>query len=192
MAATLGDLEATIKDLKVYSTLSLFEPRVVGTIPLGVAINGSDIDVVCESDDLENFIETVSEHYWGKPGFEMSEPTINGIQSAVCRFTHNSLPIEIFCQSIPVHMQFGYRHFVIEQRVLGIHGDRARREIKDYKMEGMKTEEAFVKFLGLSGDPYEALLSVDNLSDDEIRELRPVEPKTIQFKKRKNSEVSWS
>jgi hypothetical protein len=49
---------------------------------------------------------------------------------------------------------------IIEHRVLIEKGEKFRQEIIKLKRQGLKTEPAFAKLLGLDGNPYEALLKL--------------------------------
>ena len=58
--------------------------------------------------------------------------------------------------------QWGVRHFRIEERLLAPNAD-LRRKVLELKRQGMKTEPAFAKVFGLPGDPYEAILRLEDL-----------------------------
>ena len=40
--------------------------------------------------------------------------------------------------------------------------------VKELKEKGVKTEPAFARLLGLDGDPYVAVLGLENVSDEDI------------------------
>jgi hypothetical protein len=48
---------------------------------------------------------------------------------------------------------------ITEFRILQLRGEEFRHDIIALKKSGLKTEPAFASLLGLSGDPYEALLN---------------------------------
>lgn len=62
------------------------------------------------------------------------------------------------------------RHFYIERRLLTLE-PRLRAIVTDLKRTGVKTEPAFAQVLALKGDPYEALLPLELISDLELRAL---------------------
>ncbi|MGC3943422.1 MAG: DUF4269 domain-containing protein [Chryseolinea sp.] len=64
----------------------------------------------------------------------------------------------MFGQSRPSTEQEAYLHMVNEYQVLQSRGSEFRDEIIRLKKSGLKTEPAFAKALGLTGDPYEAML----------------------------------
>ncbi|MFQ5796001.1 MAG: DUF4269 domain-containing protein, partial [Candidatus Bipolaricaulia bacterium] len=65
--------------------------------------------------------------------------------------------------------QNAYRHMAVEARLLAIGGEQARQEIRRLKRTGLKTEPAFACYFNLEGDPYQVLLQLATLSDDELR-----------------------
>lgn len=50
---------------------------------------------------------------------------------------------------------------LIEHQILLEKGESFRQEIISLKKQGIKTEPAFAQLLGLSGDPYEAILRLE-------------------------------
>jgi hypothetical protein len=57
-----------------------------------------------------------------------------------------------------------------ERRLLQLGGSAAREQVLALKQAGLKTEPAFAAWLRLSGDPYEALLALARLNDEELRD----------------------
>jgi hypothetical protein len=49
---------------------------------------------------------------------------------------------------------------LIEHSLLTEKGEHFRQEIIKLKRQGLKTEPAFAKLLGLDGDPYKAILKL--------------------------------
>lgn len=85
----------------------------------------------------------------------------------IVQFRAHDWDIELFCQSIPTNEQWGVRHFQVEQRLLKFN-PKLRSVVQQLKRDGLKTEPAFAAALGLPGDPYESLLELEALSDDEL------------------------
>lgn len=83
--------------------------------------------------------------------------------------------IEIFCQHVATEYQRGVRHFRIEKRLLALR-PQLRERIVDLKQGGRKTEPAFAQSLGLTGDPYEALLHLEGLPDEQLEKLLGAAP----------------
>lgn len=51
----------------------------------------------------------------------------------------------------------GWRHFVVEKRLLALGGQRLAASVMSLRQNGLKTEPAFATVLKLQGDPYQAL-----------------------------------
>ena len=82
-----------------------------------------------------------------------SQPTV------LVRFQLEEFKVEIFGQNIPSKEQYAFRHMLIEHQILLQKGETFRQEIVKLKKKGLKTEPAFANILGLTGDPYKALLN---------------------------------
>ena len=77
-------------------------------------------------------------------------------------FTLEGFVIEIYGQPIPVRDQAAYRHMLAEYKILQEKGEAFRQQIIELKKQGLKTEPAFGKLLGIEGDVYEKLLNLYN------------------------------
>lgn len=157
-----------LHSLGVLHTLQDYAPVLVGTIPIDVDVETSDLDIVCEAHELIVFEQRVVSAFGKRDDFRINGKLIKGVPSVVASFAHAGFPIEIFGQPRPVMEQHAYRHMVVEARLLAIGGEEARREIRRLKRAGWKTEPAFAHYFGLKGDPYEVLLQLSRLSEDEL------------------------
>ncbi|HEX8110192.1 MAG TPA: GNAT family N-acetyltransferase [Kofleriaceae bacterium] len=166
---------------RLFRDLAPFQPTLIGTYPLGLAVDGSDLDIACACDDLDRFehaLRATLAALGVAARFERSETAV------VAAFELGDVPVEIFGQALPVTAQRGFRHMVIEGQLLVIGGAALAARIRDLKRAGTKTEPAFAQVLGLAGDPYEALLALeawppDRLRDLVARSLRPAVPPWI-------------
>ena len=136
-----------------------FTPILVGTIPINIAIDSSDLDIACYWKDKNHFIEMVRKNFSEEKSFQIYEKEISGEEAVVANFFTDDFEIEIFGQNIPVQEQFGFRHMIIEAKILEEKGEDFRQKIIELKKSGIKTEPAFSQLLNLKGDPYEALLN---------------------------------
>lgn len=148
----------TLTKYKVIELLAAYTPVLAGTIPIGIDVDGSDLDVLCYWHDKETFINTIKKSFSGKKGFVLKDYTINDVPTIKANFYIDGFEVEIFGQNIPVKEQSGYRHMIIEHKILEHKGIEFRKEIIRLKSQGIKTEPAFAMLLGLEGNPYEALL----------------------------------
>lgn len=143
---------------KILSNLAEFDPILVGTIPINIDIENSDLDIICYWNDKANFIEKIILFFEKEAGFNIREVFINDRDSVVANFKIEDFEIEVFGQNIPTKDQNGYRHMLIENEILQSKGNDFRSEIIQLKQNGYKTEPAFAFLLGLKGDPYAELL----------------------------------
>ena len=159
-----------IENLDLLADLRPFDPIVIGTPPLGIDVSDSDIDVACYCDDLDRFAEFTTQQFESQDGFQIRHRIFQNHESAIVQFNAFEWDVEIFCQSIPTNMQWGVRHFRIEQRLLAL-SPNLKSTVMELKRSGLKTEPAFAKALGLSGDPYVAMLGLEQNDDHELLAL---------------------
>ena len=163
---------AVLNELAVVERLAPYGPVLAGTIPIAIDIAGSDLDVLCEAPDLEVFAADVEAAYGTYDGFALGRPDDKqGAPAVTANFSHGGFVIEIFGQPRPVAAQHGYRHMVIQARLLALNGGEFGDAVVALKQSGLKTEPAFATLLGLVGDPYTALLGLESMTDDELRRL---------------------
>lgn len=147
-----------LSKFRVMENLSAFDPILVGTIPINIDIDNSDLDIVCYWKNKLAFIEKVKELFENESHFTLRETVIDNHESVVANFYLGAFEIEIFGQNIPTQQQNGYKHMVIEEQILHSKGENFRLEIIKLKQNGYKTEPAFGVLLDLKGDVYKELL----------------------------------
>jgi hypothetical protein len=162
------DYVSAITRAAIARTLLTFDPRIVGTLPLGLAVPGSDIDVVCHAPDPNIFAETIWRHYQLADGFVLYRWR-SGTRPAIARFIWDGWPFELFGDTRPVAQQQGWIHFEVERRLLALDDGRLRRAVSARRAGGMKTESAFAAALGIGGDPYLGLIELATESDAQLR-----------------------
>ena len=160
--------EQAIDAVRILHVLADFDARIAGTLPIGLAVVDSDIDVICYANDARRFAETVWLHFRNLDSFCLYQWTSNE-QPIVARFTYAGWPFEIFGDARPVDEQAGWRHFAIEKRLLDLDNGRLRSVIMTLRAQGLKTEPAFAVALGIEGDPYRALLNLETEHDEALR-----------------------
>lgn len=143
----------------ILDSLKEFNPVVAGTLPLDLFTAKSDIDIICEFKDGEQLVDTlvdvldpITTH------FHIDRKALSGIDSVVANFEYEGFQFEIVGQPIDVKEQLAYRHMVVEWHILAANDDAFRKRILALKNQGVKTEPAFAQILGLTGNPYAALL----------------------------------
>lgn len=152
---------ATLRAHRVMELLHPYDPILVGTIPIGIDIASSDLDIICCCADPEAFAQALHAHFGHAPGWRMRTRDQGGAWAVIANFHLDGFEVEVFAQDIPTRMQLGYRHMVVEHRLLAQHGAAFRAQIITLKEQGIKTEPAFAMVLGLAGDPYLALLAFE-------------------------------
>jgi hypothetical protein len=155
---------------RILECLAAYDPEVVGTLPLAIDTPESDIDILCNAPDLAAFSEFSDRVFGHFDGYSLHQrPATKHVTSAlIVRFDCDGLPVEIFATSCPTRTQFGFIHMLVEARILSVMGDEFAGQIREMKKAGIKTEPAFAKLLGLSGDPYVALADMVGLSPSQL------------------------
>lgn len=148
-------------ELGIFDKLSAYKPILTGTIPIGIDIPESDLDIICECSNHQKFAETLKKFYSNKNDFEIRTKNRNGLILTIATFQSGEFEIEIFGQDCPTYKQNAYKHMIVEHKILSAKGDEFKMEIIRLKRKGLKTEPAFAKLLGLDGNPYEELLKVE-------------------------------
>lgn len=149
--------------------LAPFQPTLIGTFPIGLQVDGSDLDIACTCDDLDAFERAL---HTALSDLGIAPPRIERSPAAVvAAFELGGDAIEIFAQALPVTAQRGFRHMVIEGQLLVIGGAALAARVRELRRSSVKTEPAFAQVLGLTGDPYEALLALEAWPPERLRGL---------------------
>lgn len=159
--------EEALAQYGVLEVLASFDPHVAGTPPLGLDLPGSDIDILCFAPNVRAFADAVWRAFSEAPGF-MAKQWVEAPRSMVASFEAASWRIELYGEAIPVEQQRGWRHFVVERRLLALGGNGFRIAVLALRQRGMKTEPAFAAALGQSGDPYLTLLDLGEQDDETL------------------------
>jgi hypothetical protein len=146
----------------ILTRLSPFDPLLVGTIPINIDIEDSDLDIICCYSDKLFFSRALVHSFQQEEGFTLWERLAQDRTAVVARFCVEGFAVEVFGQGIPTRQQMAYRHMLIEHRILMQRGDDFRRQVIDLKRKGYKTEPAFAVLLGLEGDPFTGLLGYES------------------------------
>ncbi|MBO2010942.1 DUF4269 domain-containing protein [Hymenobacter negativus] len=156
---------------EVLTQLKPYHPILVGTFPLDITVPCSDLDVICEVPDLEVFAESVAAGFSHYPAYVVRYPVLAGIPSIIVSFWLESVEVEVFGQPLASEQQNGYRHMIIEARLLALGSSAFRQQVIASKASGLKTEPAFAQLLGLAGDAYQAVLALESVSDAGLTKL---------------------
>ncbi|MGY4226556.1 hypothetical protein ACVMIH_003917 [Bradyrhizobium sp. USDA 4503] len=116
---TVGHYASAVTSSAVMELLKPFDPRIVGTLPLGLAVPGSDIDIVCHASDPNAFADIVWAHYQACDDFVLFRWT-SGTRPVIARFVCDGWPFELYGDLRLVEQQRGWIHFKVERRLLAL------------------------------------------------------------------------
>ncbi|GLB48753.1 DUF4269 domain-containing protein [Neptunitalea lumnitzerae] len=139
----------------VLSVLAPYQPLVVGTIPIGIDVEGSDADIILQFDCIEELPMLLHQQFSEYANYRLRMQADNVL---VCNFSIEEVPFELYATNIPTQAQYAFKHMLKEYEILQKKGATFKAEVLALKKSGMKTEPAFCKLLGLEGNPYEVLL----------------------------------
>ncbi len=149
-----------LTQLQIFEKLKKYNPVLAGTIPIGIDLPNSDLDIICQCNDHTGFSSTIKQFFSEEKNFEIRTYTQDHLLVTVANFESDHFGVEIFGQDIPTTNQNAYKHMLIEHEILNKQDAVFKKNIIQLKKEGYKTEPAFAKLLGLQGNPYEALLKI--------------------------------
>ncbi|KXX72182.1 DUF4269 domain-containing protein [Flammeovirga sp. SJP92] len=149
-----------LKKYKIFERLADYNPLLTGTIPIGIDLPESDLDVICSCSSLKSFEDFLIHEFQKEEQFQISISHQEKVGAVVCSFMIDAFEVEVFGQDKPTEHQNAYRHMLKEHQLLIKYGEKFRQKVIALKEGGLKTEPAFAKLLGLEGDPYQALLNV--------------------------------
>ena len=148
-----------LEENQIFQKLEKYNPILTGTFPIGIHIDGSDIDIIVETNDFTTLNESLVREFKDYDNFNIEVLEINQTESLICKFGLEEFIIEIFAQNKPTQLQNAYLHMIKEYEIMKKEGGEFRRRIIALKRQGLKTEPAFAKLLGLDGNPYVELLN---------------------------------
>jgi hypothetical protein len=160
-----------IDKLDIFKKLEKFNPVLAGTIPLEIDIDSSDLDIICESSDLKEFESIIKLHFGSLHSFNSYTLNVRGVPSVITSFEVHGFTFEIFCQSVTVQNQYAVIHLNIEARLLRLSDDAAKENIRNLKLQGIKTELAFAIYFKIAGDPYVELAKMANLTYQQLQNM---------------------
>ncbi|PKQ65665.1 hypothetical protein BZG02_01275 [Labilibaculum filiforme] len=157
-----------LNTLQIFDLLAAHSPILTGTIPIGISIDSSDLDIACNYMDADKFEKKIQSLFGEQKEFKIQQKEKNGYWVVIATFNFQNFPIELFGSLFPPTSQNSYRHMLIEHRILQLLGEDFKQQIIHLKQNGLKTEPAFAKLFQLDGDPFQQLLEMDDLTDTEI------------------------
>jgi hypothetical protein len=89
---------AVLGALEVFEILRADDPVLVGTIPIAVDIETSDLDISCAVYDPAAFEREVTAAFGSCEGFRVERKTVEGVPRVVADFFYAGFPIQVFGQ----------------------------------------------------------------------------------------------
>ncbi|HHJ4202745.1 DUF4269 domain-containing protein [Aeromonas veronii] len=149
----------------------------VSTLAIGLDRPGSDLDILCQHPDPAAFAATFAEQGWqASPKGDniwLLERTFSCLDQH-CAVSGSdkseaSWPLELYVTPAPIETLNGWRHLTLMAALLERFGDAFYRDVLRLRLEeGLKGEAAMCRLLGLAGDPYEALLTLEGCNLAEL------------------------
>ena len=88
-----------VEDLNHESYLKDYKPTLVGTIPIEINTKDSDLDILCEIDNFENFDRAIKNKYSHLDKFMQSKGEYQNRESLVYNLKYQNKSVEIFAQN---------------------------------------------------------------------------------------------
>lgn len=134
----------------------------VSTVAIGLDKPGSDLDIICQHPEPATFAATLAAQGWRvvQKGADiwLAEQSVTGADG-------HPWPLELYLTPDPLERLNGWRHLSLMAALLERFGAPFHREVLRLRFdEGLKGEAAMCRLLGLSGDPYEALLTLEGVN----------------------------
>ena len=142
-------------------------PILAGTIPIGISVPGSDLDVICFSKspkDVPDFILKYKDKLHPDLKIESVRYPNKNFNTSLIEMCFEGLPVEVYVDTLPTDQQNAFRHMLIEALLLELRQD-LRAEVIRLKNQRLKTEPSFGIALGLcekgrENESYQILLDL--------------------------------
>ncbi|WP_421316553.1 DUF4269 domain-containing protein [Aeromonas veronii] len=149
----------------------------VSTLAIGLDRPGSDLDILCQHPDPAEFAATLEAQGWlasaKGDNIWLLERTFACLDQSCANSgsdkSEASWPLELYVTPAPIETLNGWRHLTLMAALLQRFGDAFYQEVLRLRLEeGLKGEAAMCRLLGLAGDPYAALLTLEGCNLAEL------------------------
>lgn len=149
----------------------------VSTLAIGLDRPGSDLDILCQHADPAEFAATLEAQGWlashKGDNVWLLERTFSCLDQHFANSgsdtSEASWPLELYVTAAPIETLNGWRHLTLMAALLERFGDAFYRDVLRLRLEeGLKGEAAMCRLLGLAGDPYAALLTLEGCNLAEL------------------------
>ncbi|XEI31591.1 DUF4269 domain-containing protein [Aeromonas veronii] len=162
-ASVWNELAAQCRDMALVSTLAI-----------GLDRPGSDLDILCQHPNPAAFAATFADQGWQASTkgdnvwlLERTFPCldqhcVDSSADSGCDNHIASWPVELYVTPAPIETLNGWRHLTLMAALLERFGNAFYQEVLRLRLEdGLKGEAAMCRLLGLAGDPYTVLLTLE-------------------------------
>lgn len=164
MSSTANTAYQAVDQAGILVKLSAYQPELISTIFVGLDTPTSDIDIICCYQSQANFIAEITQSCATFEQFKLKHSP----EHVVVEFEFKQYLFEVFACTTPSQQQLGYRHFQIMKRLAVIAGESFTQPVIELKKSGLKTEPAICKVLNIQGDPYTAILQIEQWTDQQF------------------------
>ncbi|BBU04203.1 diadenosine tetraphosphate hydrolase [Aeromonas veronii] len=145
----------------------------VSTLAIGLDRPGSDLDILCQHPNPAAFAATQEAQGWQASAkgdnIWLLERVFPCAADSGCDNRIVSWPLELYVTPAPIETLNGWRHLTLMAALLERFGDAFYQEVLRLRLEdGLKGEAAICRLLGLAGDPYAALLTLEGCNLAEL------------------------
>lgn len=141
----------------------------ISTVAIGLDRPGSDLDLLSGADP-ETLARALAP--FGPLTLTPHASGASVLHLELADGTGHSWPIEVFATALPLPDSNGWRHLAIMGRLLHLLGEPFAAQILAARQHaGLKGEAAMARALGLDGDPYQAMLTLEPYSDPALLAL---------------------
>lgn len=131
----------------------------VSTVAIGLDRPGSDLDIVCRYPAPAAFAATLAAQGWQ---VAQKGADIWLAEQSVTSADGHPWPLELYLTPDPLERLNGWRHLSLMAALLERFGAAFYHQVLRLRLdEGLKGEAAMCHLLGLAGDPYAALLTLE-------------------------------
>jgi uncharacterized protein DUF4269 len=156
----IEDWYERLQSAGVLDVLAPYQPAVVGAYPLGVAADGTPVEIVCRAVDLPAFARVVERSFGETQSFSLHGGSLDSEEAVFAEFSLGGLPVEVAAQPEHVNRRLGAATLGID-RVLAESPRAARRRLAASVAAGEDWLDAAVNQLDLSRMALESLANAN-------------------------------
>jgi hypothetical protein len=152
----------------------------VGAYPLGIAADGTPVEIVCRATDLPAFARVMERVFGASDGFALHGGSLDGEEAVFAELAVDGLPLEIAAQPEHVHRSLGAATLGID-RVLAESPPSARRRLAAAVAAGDDWLDASVEQFDLSRMALESLANANPALVARVMGIRRPGPKVRDY-----------